>query len=355
MKNLFTKLMAAITLGGGLFILAQACTETEGKGSTIPKNAEPIPVKVISVEKSDSEPVVMTSGRLTTDDEAILGFKTGGVVKAVYVDEGDKIVKGQILATLDFTEINSLVAQAKSGLEKAERDLQRVKNLYTDSVATLEQLQNAETGYEIAKQQYNAANFNRNYSEIKAPASGFVLRKFVNPGQVVGTGDAVLRTNGAGNGKFILRSGVSDKQWSAIKINDKAIVNIDAFPEKEFKGVVIRKSESADPATGAFTIEIALDNESRKLASGIFASAQIVVSDKISSWNVPYEAVLDANDNEGFVFVTNDDKKAIKKAVAIESFNGNHIKVSRGLEGAKSIIISGSAYLTDNSPIIITK
>src|SRR5688500_6660172 len=80
MKNLFIKLVAAMALGGGLFILVQACTETEGKGSAIPKRAEPIPVKIISLEKSDSEPVVVTSGRLTTDDETILGFKTGGVV-----------------------------------------------------------------------------------------------------------------------------------------------------------------------------------------------------------------------------------------------------------------------------------
>jgi RND family efflux transporter MFP subunit len=182
-----------------------------------------------------------------------------------------------------------------------------------------------------------------------------VLKKFVNGGQVIGIGDPVLRTNGAGNSEWIVRTGVSDKQWASIKINDKATVRVDAFQDQTFTGHVIRKSESADPASGAFTIEIAVKKDKAKFASGMFASATIELSDSQSSWSIPYEAVLDANGKEGFVFVTNDNKEAIKKPVSIDSFNGDNIRVSQGLEDAKAIIVSGSAYLTDKSPITIVK
>jgi RND family efflux transporter MFP subunit len=354
MKPTLTKMTLAAIIASSLLVVVQACTESQGKTTTIPKSSEPIPVKVLPLERSTASTSVITSGKLTTDDETILGFKTGGVVSAVFVKEGDRIRKGQILATLDLTEMNALVSQAKTGYEKAERDLARSKNLYTDSVATLEQLQNAQTAFELAKQQYNTANFNRVYSQIKAVSDGYVLKKFVNPGQVVGIGDPIVQTNGAGTANWIVKSGVSDRQWSSIKLRDKALVKVDAFPGKTFDGVVVRKSETADPLTGSFTVEILIDGAA-KFANGMFASAEVLSGDKVESWKVPYEAVLDANGDEGFVFVTNDNKTAVKKAIKIQSFDGNTIHIASGIEGASSLIVSGSAYLTDRSPISIVR
>jgi RND family efflux transporter MFP subunit len=333
----------------------QACTESKGNGNTIPKNAEPIPVKVISIEKSTANSAIITSGQITTDDETILGFKTGGVVSQVYVQAGDAVKKGQLLARLNPTEINALVSQARLGLEKAQRDFQRAQNLYRDSVATLEQLQNAETGLALAKEQFEAANFNRSHSEIHAQANGYVLKKFANAGQVVGIGDPILLTNGGGKGGWLLRAGVSDKQWATIKVKDKARVQVDAFEGKTFEATVIRKSETSDPQTGTFTVELELNSAGYKLASGMFGAVQIDSGDPLSSWSIPYEAVLDANGNEGFVFITNDQHTAIRQPVVIESFDGDHIRISKGLEKAKALIISGSAYLKDQSPINIVK
>ena len=164
----------------------------------------------------------------------VLAFKTGGVINRVLVKEGDPVRKGQLLATLDLTEINALVAQARFGYEKAQRDFQRVTNLYRDSVATLEQLQNTETALAVAKEQLEAATFNRSFSEIHSPSNGYVLRKYVNAGQVVGVGDPILLTNAAVGNNWILKIGVSDKQWASIKINDKATIAIDAFPDRSF-------------------------------------------------------------------------------------------------------------------------
>ncbi|MBK8884570.1 MAG: biotin/lipoyl-binding protein [Bacteroidales bacterium] len=108
---------------------------------------------------------VQSSGQFTTDDETMLSFKTGGIVDRIYVKEGDKIRKGQLLATLDLTEISSQVNQSQIAYEKAARDYNRIENLQKDSVASLEQLQNSKTGLELAKQQLAAAKFNLQYSK----------------------------------------------------------------------------------------------------------------------------------------------------------------------------------------------
>lgn len=350
MKNP-SKFLLSVSLISIAALALQSCTDGSGATNKIPAGSEPIPVKIIQLQKSGSTAIITASGQLTTEDETILAFKTGGVINRVLVKEGDQVRKGQLLATLDLTEINALVAQARFGYEKAQRDFQRITNLYRDSVATLEQLQNTETSLAVAKEQLEAATFNRSFSEIHAPANGYVLRKFVNSGQVVNIGDPILLTNAAVGNNWILKVGVSDKQWASIKINDKATVAIDAFPKRSFHGTVSRKAERSDPMTGAFTVEIQLLNDGAKLATGMFGAVRLESAVTVTTWSVPYEAVLDANGNEGFVFVTNDNKIALKQPIVIESFNGKTIRISSGLENARALIVSGSAYLTNNSLI----
>lgn len=355
MNTKFIQKISAVLVVVIIAATVQSCTESKGNDSRIPKTSEPVPVRVLALEKHTSTESIVTSGRITTDDETLLSFKVGGVVKSVLVKEGDRVSKGQLLATLDLTEINATVWQARLGLEKAERDMQRAQNLYRDSVATLEQLENAKTAYDVASAQFKTAEFNRSFSGIRAPANGFVLKKFVNPGQVVGVGDPVLQTNGAGRGQWILEVGVSDKQWSAINVGDAVQLKLDAFDNELFTGSVIRKAETSDAATGSFIVEISLKENGRKLGSGMFGKATIKTKREVMSWNVPYEAVLDANGNEGFVFISNDNKVALKQPVTIASFDGETIQVTRGLENAKTLIISGSAYLTDESQITIVE
>lgn len=355
MKNHSINVMLASSLMAITTLILQSCTDGKSATAVIPKASAPVPVKIIQLDKSSTTPVINASGQLTTEDETILGFKTGGVVSGVFVKEGDQIKKGQLLAKLDLTEINALVAQARFGYEKAQRDYKRVTNLYRDSVATLEQLQNVETALSVAKEQLDAATFNRSFSEIHAPANGYVLKKFVNAGQVVSTGDPILLTNAATAGKWILKIGVSDKQWAGIKLKDKASVKIDAISGREFEATVTRKSETSDPLTGAFTVELLLKSEGVKMATGMFGSANLRSDVATSSWSVPYEAVLDANGDEGFVFITLDNKTAHKQPVTIESFDGSTIRISSGLESGGSLIISGSAYLADKSTISIVK
>jgi RND family efflux transporter MFP subunit len=348
------KNITAIALAAAMLIGLQACTDSKGNNN-VPKNSEPIPVKVIKLQKSAGTNTIKASGQLTTDDETILGFKTSGIVSSILVKEGDKVQKGQLLATLDLREIDAHVSQARHGFEKASRDFRRAENLYRDSVATLEQLQNAETALAVAKEQLRAAEFNKSFSAIHATSNGYVLRKFVNPGQVVDVGDPILLTNGAADGKWILKIGVSDKQWSSINIGDRANVTVDAFPNQAYDAIVNRKWETSDPQTGAFTIELEVKGKNKKFASGMFGTAELSSTAAQTSWSVPFEAVLDANDNEGFVFITNDNQTAIKQPVVIESFDGKSIRISKGLEGSNALIVSGSAYLTDNSPITILK
>jgi RND family efflux transporter MFP subunit len=334
---------------------AQSCNNSNEKNESTTRVTEVIPVRVMAITQQELQPVIQTSGLFTTDDETFLAFKTGGIIEKMYVKEGDAIRKGQLLATLNLTEIEAQVAQARLSFEKAKRDFTRVENLYKDSVATLEQFQNARTGMEVASRQLDAASFNRSYSEIRAMNNGFVLRKMVNEGQVISPGTTVFQTNGAGQGKWILRTGVSDREWASINVGDKATVTTDALKGKIFEATVTRKSEGTDAMNGSFTVELTLKSPGKGLATGLFGKSTIQGSRKQRAWKIPYDALLDGDAQSGYVFVTDDEKTAHQVSVITGSIEKDQVIILAGLENVKTIIISGSAYLKDGSSIKIIK
>lgn len=316
-----------------------------------------IPVQILKLDRQYSNSAIAVSGQFTTDDEVLLSFKTSGIINNLLVKEGDAVRKGQLLATLNLTEINAQVQQAQLNHEKAKRDYQRTKNLYADSVATLEQLQNSKTAVELAAQQVSLTAFNRKYSEIHAAQDGFILKKLADVGQQVSSGAAVLQTNGAQSGKWMLKVGISDQEWATIKLNDEAKIETTALPGQVLTGIVSRKSEGVDAATGTFTAYITLTGKKpQAIAAGMFGKATIHPSKTVAhqgNWKIPYEALLDGDGNTGYVFITNDNKTAHKVKVTVAGIEDHTVTISDGLQDASALIISGSAYLTDNSAITI--
>jgi RND family efflux transporter MFP subunit len=339
-------------------ILLVFCLSSCGKKKAEETNiaSDVIPVKVIEINQESIGQTIHASGVFTTEDETYLGFKIGGVIQHILVKEGDAIKSGQLLATLNLTEIKAQVQQAQIGLEKAERDFNRAGNLYKDSVATLEQFQNSKSALDLARQQISVLKFNQNYAEIRAVKSGYVLKKFANDGQVVGPGTPILQINGANKDNWVLKVGLSDQDWSTVSLGDRASVTIDTEKEQNFTASVVAKSEGVDPITGTLWVTLKTKGiPSKKIALGIFGKANILPNKKIMAWVLPFDAIIDGNQNQGFVFVTTDGKTAEKRPVKISQIEHGKVLISEGLSGVKGIITSGNAYLNDGSAIKIIR
>jgi len=332
-------------------MLAFSCKN--GRTKEQPGERDRIPVKLQVLEKSRDREAIRASGLFSTGDETVLSFKNGGVISRILVKEGDAVKEGQLLATLNLTEIEAGVQQAKLSEEKAGRDYQRAYQLYRDSVATLEQMQNARTALDVARQQFKTAAFNRQFSEIRATVSGYVLQRFAEAGQVVGPGTPVLQINGAHDNDWVLKVGVSDRQWARISTGDSAVIHCDALPERVLPASVFKKEEGIDPSSGTFIIHLKIsDQDVRGMASGLFAKAEIFPSRRASgTWMIPYDALLEGDQGKGYVFVTNDRKTARKVEVTVGDFKKDRVLVTAGLEQAKYLIVSGSPYLNEGSEI----
>ena len=223
----------------------------------IPTETKIQKVKTVKAKVIDYQKVVFASGLLASEEEMKLSFKTGGIIQKIYVNEGQHVKKGQLLAKLNLNEISAQAQQAQIGqqqaqinidnakiaLKIAERDYRNAMGLYKDSVATLEQLENAELQVENAKNQLEAAeaglnynqkniqiaDFNVNYSKIVAPTNGIILKQVAESNELVGSGTPVF-IFGSKDKAQVIRVNLTDKDIININFGDKAGIQFDAYP-----------------------------------------------------------------------------------------------------------------------------
>lgn len=346
-KTIVVTVVAAI----GLTVFIVACRE-RAKQTTSVADVTEIPVK-LTVTQSEvvSEPVA-APGFISSATEARLSFKTGGVIERIYVDEGQSVHKGQLLATINLTEINAMVEQAKEGLDKAQRDYDRTKNLYKDTVASLEQFQNVTTGLNVAKQQYDMVKFNRSYAEIRATTDGKIVKKIMNEGELASPGMPVFFMNSAGTNDWLVKVGIADRDWARLKLGNPATVKIDAYPDEVFKGEVSQLAQAPDAMSGLYQAEIKLNCCSKALATGLFAKTEIKPNSDASYVTIPVDAIIEGNGKEAFVYTTADNK-AHKQPVKVAFMRDGKVMLTSGIEKGTRVVTDGSAYLTDGAPVKI--
>jgi membrane fusion protein, multidrug efflux system len=314
-------------------------------------------VIVVNTEKildGNSIEPIEASGLLASTDEARLSFKTGGIIEKIYVKEGQNVSKGQLLATLNLTEINASVQQAHESVNKAERDLKRITNLYADSVSTLEQVQNLTTVYSVAKQNLQIAQYNRNYSKIHAPNSGIIVKKIMNDGELAGPGNPVFFMNATGANDWVLKVGLSDKDWARLKIGDQAQIHMDAFADQNFTGAVSNLGQGADPTSGLYQVELKLNVANKKVATGLFGVAKIFPKIGQNQASISINALIEGNNQSGFVYII-EANKAKKVPVEIDHIANNRVYLKNYPKEVTEVITNGSAYLADGSQIRLQK
>lgn len=331
-----------------LLLLGAAACGAEARGEPAPDAV--VAVRTAAVAEEWGTPPVVGTGTLSAKDEVALSFKIGGVVARVAVEEGAAVRRGQLLATLEPAEIDAQVRQAEQDAGKAERGLARARALYRDSVATLEQLQDATTGAEVARAGLAAARFNRRYAAIVAPAGGVVLRRRAEAGELVSPGAPVI-VLGAGGGS-VLRVGLPDRDAVRVRPGDAATVRFDAFPGTLFAGRVAEVAPAATPGTGTYQVQVAVDATGRALSSGLIGRVEIAPAARERLRLVPIEALLEADDDSATVYtLTPDGRRARRLPVRVAFLRGDRAAVSGGLDGVREVVTGGAAFLQDGAPV----
>jgi RND family efflux transporter MFP subunit len=336
-----------------LFLMAivvfYACNEVQKKktGKTV------INVEVEKIKKENIHFTFHSTGLLASEDEVKLSFKTGGIIEKIYVKKGEVVDKGALLGVLNLSEIEARYLQAKSGFDKAERDYQRINNLYEDSVVTYEQFQNVETQLEVAKSNLKIAQFNLDRSKIYAPAKGKIITSYFEEGEMAGPG-APLFLFANLDKEWIVKCAVSDKEVVNIRIGDKAEIKFKPLADQLFMGIVKEIAGGANPKTGLYEVKISVVQKDERLFSGFIANVKVIPKTVQNVITVPAKALMESDGEMGYIYTPVREQLTVKKEkVKIVKILDNKIALEAGSLAFTEIITSGAAYLSTGDSIKI--
>lgn len=333
-------------LAGLLFPLG--CIE---KADQPGKVKQPVTISVEEVEIEEVSFPIHSVGKLSARSEIKLSFKTGGIISAIFAEEGQSLSKGAKMAQLDLSEIQATANQANLGLEKARRDLVRIKNLFQDSVATREQYDNVQTAYNLAINQVKIARFNLKYSTISAPSTGHVLKRVAEENEMIAPGHPVFLFAASEN-DWILKVNLTDREIVQVSLLDSAIISFDAYPGKSFAAWVSEVGSFSDSYTGTYEVELTLRDVGDLLVSGFIGRADIIPNAKHTTMMIPVDALLEASEMNGIVYVVVDNHP-VRKRIEISGIRDGKILVSHGLDSGAVVVTDGAAFIRPDSEIRI--
>ncbi|MBN2345162.1 MAG: efflux RND transporter periplasmic adaptor subunit [Candidatus Aminicenantes bacterium] len=340
-----TLCLSLLILAGAAFFAA--C----GKRPDGAETTRAVPVTLVDVQKKEFARPIHTYGRLCAKKEIKLSFKTGGVIREIRADEGQEASKGQLLARLDLAEVAAQASMARSGLEKAKRDLERIKKLFADKAATLEQYQDAQTAFQVAESRCRTAEFNLRLSEIRAPAQGRILKRMMEENEMIGPGTPVFLF-GSTEQDWVVRAGISDRELLRLKLGDRARVGFDPYPGETFPASVSEIAEAPDPHTGSYEVELTVEKKGRPLLAGMVARIDLAPSDREPLFLIPVQSLVSAAQGHGVVYtVDRPENTARKIVVAVAFLFADQVAVRSGLEGIERVIAAGASYVTDGAPV----
>ncbi|AOW19759.1 efflux RND transporter periplasmic adaptor subunit [Urechidicola croceus] len=328
-----------------LVLLMSSCSE---KKETVKKVVIPT-VTVKQIKKTTENEVLNYSGTIEADNIVSLGFSIPGRVSKVYVQEGQKVKKGQLLASIDVTTYKNAFDIANAGLEQANDNFKRLNSLYQKGSLPERDFIAVKVAVAQANANKNLAAKNLSDTKLYAPFSGIITAKITEIGATAAPGVpafTVMKTD-----KVYAKASITESEISKLKIGTEAKVEIASMGET-FNGKVAIVNPSADAITRTFNVKVRLDNAESKLLPGMISTIQIETGNEVSVITIPTEAIIrDANDLI-YVYIVKD-SKAIRKRVSLGNFKGNEVIVTDGLAIDDSIIIAGQRNLKDGQTVAL--
>lgn len=351
---------------------APSRAESETHQPTPPRQRSAIPVTLapITLLPVDRELVVL--GRVTHARDLKLGFKTGGVVKALLVDEGERVTRGQVLARLDRSELEAGLAQARAGLAKSSRDLARVKGLESQAVLPGSTREDAETARTVAAAQVRGLLWNLETTTLEADTDGVVLKRLAEPGEVVGPGQPVLVIGDESAGVRV-ELGLPAKDLERAVVGGTVTVRLDGSPATH-QATIVELAPTLTPGTDKLSVFVSLPSELRP-PRGLVATVDLPPRQLPVLPAIPLSTVVEGHGANASVWVltppsstpidcragpapcpaTTAPPGAVRRqALTLHSIRPDGmVLVQNGLENVTHVIDAGQAWLDEEATVVV--
>lgn len=358
------KLTAVIAMA----LLAGACHKGQdtAEAHSAPSAVTVGPENIAVVDSTQLQIGPVISGSLQPGKEATVRAQVSGAVLATYVEEGEAVKKGQLLARLDATALQDAYLSAKQGARSAEsalavaqRNAERSRTLAKAGAIAprdLEAAEQAETSARAAaadaKARLAAAQQQLSYATVEAPFTGRVSQRQAEAGDVVQPGGALFTIVNAST--LQLEASVPAEQAGELRVGAPVVFSVNGYPNRTFNGTVDRINPTADPSTRQVRIYATIPNQEESLVGGLFAQGQVTLESR-EALLVPSSAV---NQTQVTPTVTRLVKgKAQPTAVELGARDEQHdrIEITRGLSVGDTVLLGSAQGVTPGTPIRIIK
>lgn len=321
-------------------VALSACGAAEGEAEA--QATEGPLVEIVTVQPSSAAGSVRASGLVGYRREPVLAFTSAGMIGSMEVDSGDVVRRGQRLATLRRTGAGANLDEAALARANAERDLARTQELFERGFVSEARLEDARLAVARA----------RDSSTLTAPAEGVILRRAVEPSQMVGAGTPVFVFGETGSG-IVVRAPVASHEAARIRVGDTATVTTNGTA---LQGRVARVGAKGDDATGAFEVEVEVA-AAQALRSGMVAEVEIAAAPSAETTAAailaPTLSLLDARADQGIVFVIDENNVARRRSVRTAGVTEAGVVIVEGLNPGDRVVATGAAYVRDGESVRI--
>ena len=360
------------------------------------------PSKLAKVERGDLAKSVVATGKVEPITKVEIKSKASGIVKKLYVDAGDRVKHGQLLAELDKEEIEARVTQAKAQVEASEAslkgseaDLERAKvdaegpdvpmlkraydraqGMAKEGVVSASALDDAQKNYELALNKQNVAkaqllvlkakigqaqaqllqdhaNLKQleeqlGYTTISSPIDGIILSRDVEVGDavssilVLGSTATLIMTEGDTSEVYV-KGKVDESDIGKVYLGQPARIKVESFKDKTFNGKVTKISPMGvekDNVT-TFEVRVSINNPGGELKAAMTANAEIILEEHKNVLQIPEGSILYDKDKKASVEIPDERGKEGKRKIAVNIgiSNGAKTEVLGGLKEGDQVVL----------------
>ena len=311
----------------------------------------PLRVKTQMVSPAFADDAQTYVGIVEEREGTAVSFTSMGVVKRVLVNEGQAVGCGQLIAEMDDTQARNLLTGAEAQMNQANDALERYKMLHDNGSLPEVNWVEVQSKVAQAKSQLEVAKKNLADCRLTAPVSVIVGKKLVGAGETAMPSQAVVTILDISSVK--VKVAVPEAEISSISASTPSTITVEAA-QATVRGSKIEKGIQADALTHTYDVRINVQNSNRKLLPGMVASVRFIAegSQGITGKSLPVTAVQKAADGSLFVWTVAKDSTTHRSKVSIGTTNGNHVAITDGLNMGQRVVTEGYQKLSEGTKVI---
>lgn len=297
---------------------------------------------------------IEVQGNVNSDNNIFIPSEASGIVKKLYITEGQKVEAGQVLAKLDDILVKKQKIQLETNLALARTIFEKQERLWNSKIGKEIDYLQAKTQKESLESQLDLINEQIAKTEIKAPIAGTIDKINLKVGEMASAGKSAIRIVQISDLK--ISSELSEHYVSDVNVGDPVSVKIPST-NSEFKTSIISKSKVINASNRTFTIEVAIPASYKNVKPNMLARLVINDYQNANALTVPINAVINSIGSKYVYIAKQQEGKliAVQRVVKVGKFYNSEIEILEGLQAGEELISFGFQNLSDGQEVAIGK